>query len=533
VYDASGQRVRKITERQADAGQTPTRRKERIYLGGFEIYREYNSDGTTVSLERETLHIMDDQQRIALVETRTQGNDDSPLQLIRYQLGNHLGSASLELSDQGAIVSYEEYYPYGSTSYQGGRSVAEVGLKRYRYTGKERDGETGLYYHGARYYAAWLGRWVSADPAGLVDGTNRYNYVSGRPSILRDGDGREGEPLWLMEQGHLTISPVATRTHRGITALQRSAIRGLSFGFGPGTDFHWAHPDDQPFVTQRAGTRVRLTPEPGGPNMSKQNASKVAAEAAEEAGEFRRVWDPVGEHSVDETVLKGTRFKQPPPEPFEKPFADYIKAIDNKKLPETLTPAEAYKQSVLPDTDKVLTGKGEQLSLTFDKQPVAPSVDPTTVADTPPITSGKGTQALAPLGKGTQALKIVAEGAEVLGVVATLGIEGENEGSSAEAIVKLAAGAGALKLGARALATPGGQLVGSALIGLGIGYVAEKELNVSDYSSASGKAAQTAALKLGASMNVATGVGVVATISATVPALGEAAIRKVGSWLRR
>ena len=191
VYDASGQRVRKITERQADAGQIPTRRKERIYLGGFEIYREYNGDGTTVNLERETLHIMDDQQRIALVETRTQGNDDSPLQLIRYQLGNHLGSASLELSDQGAIVSYEEYYPYGSTSYQGGRSVAEVGLKRYRYTGKERDGETGLYYHGARYYAAWLGRWVSCDPIGIGDGLNLYIYVKNKPVKLIDDNGMD------------------------------------------------------------------------------------------------------------------------------------------------------------------------------------------------------------------------------------------------------------------------------------------------------------------------------------------------------
>jgi RHS repeat-associated protein len=192
VYDASGQRVRKITECQADAGQTPTRRKERIYLGGFEIYREYNGDGTTVTLERETLHIMDDQQRIALVETRTQGNDDSPLQLIRYQLGNHLGSASLELSDRGAIVSYEEYYPYGSTSYQGGRSLAEVGLKRYRYTGKERDEETGLAYHGARYYAAWLGRWTSCDPIGMKDGVDVYAYVRDNPVKLLDPQGTDG-----------------------------------------------------------------------------------------------------------------------------------------------------------------------------------------------------------------------------------------------------------------------------------------------------------------------------------------------------
>ena len=50
---------------------------------------------------RETLHIMDDKQRIALVETRTEGKEAGvPPQLIRFQFGNHLGSASLELDDQ-------------------------------------------------------------------------------------------------------------------------------------------------------------------------------------------------------------------------------------------------------------------------------------------------------------------------------------------------------------------------------------------------------------------------------------------------
>jgi RHS repeat-associated protein len=196
VYDASGQRVRKVTERQAAAGQIPTRVKERIYLGGFEIYREYENDGNTVELERETLHIMDDQQRIALVETRTQGNDPAPGQLIRYQFGNHLGSASLELDDQAQIISYEEYTPYGSTSYQAVRSEVEVSPKRYRYTGKERDEETGLYYHGARYYAAWLGRWTSCDPVGMVDGENLFEYAASNPVSFHDSSGTQiDDPL--------------------------------------------------------------------------------------------------------------------------------------------------------------------------------------------------------------------------------------------------------------------------------------------------------------------------------------------------
>lgn len=184
VYDAAGQRVRKAIE------QNDTRLKERIYIGGFEIYRKYS--GNTIILERETLHIMDDKQRIALVEARTQGDDGSPEQLIRYQFGNHLGSASLELDDQARIISYEEYYPYGSTSYQAVDASIKAAAKRYRYTGKEQDEESGLYYHGARYYAPWLGRWTKCDPIGLADGINLYIYTGSSPIGFIDPTGTDG-----------------------------------------------------------------------------------------------------------------------------------------------------------------------------------------------------------------------------------------------------------------------------------------------------------------------------------------------------
>jgi RHS repeat-associated protein len=199
VYGAGGQRVRKVTEL-----ATGRIKDERIYLGGFEVYRKHGAN----PLVRETLHIMDDQQRVALVETRTLGNDGSPAQLIRYQFGNHLGSASLELDHAARVISYEEYTPYGSTSYQAGRSAAEVSLKRYRYTGMERDEESGLSYHSARYYAGWLGRWLSADPAGLTDGANLYVYVRLNPVRLIDPTGNDssepdvpsGEDIAQMER---------------------------------------------------------------------------------------------------------------------------------------------------------------------------------------------------------------------------------------------------------------------------------------------------------------------------------------------
>lgn len=194
VYDAAGQRVRKVTERAAAANGSPTRMNERIYLGGFERYREYGVNGSAVTLERQTLHVMDDKQRIALVETTTIDTQTpvlSPQPLIRYQLGNHLGSAAVEVGVDGAVISYEEYHPYGSTSYQAGRSAAAVSLKRYRYTGKERDEETGLNYHGARYYVPWLGRWTAADPKRLKDSINRYIYVSANPIIFLDPNGAD------------------------------------------------------------------------------------------------------------------------------------------------------------------------------------------------------------------------------------------------------------------------------------------------------------------------------------------------------
>lgn len=185
VYDAGGQRVRKVTER-----QNGSRKAERIYLGGFEIYREFDGNGNGIALERETLHIMDDKQRIALVETRTQGKDGSPLQLIRYQFGNHLGSASLEVDDKGKVISYEEYTPYGSTSYQAVDQGIKAAAKRYRYTRMERDEETGLNYHTARYYLPWLGRWCSSDPIGIRGGINLFCYCSNNPIAKFDRNGK-------------------------------------------------------------------------------------------------------------------------------------------------------------------------------------------------------------------------------------------------------------------------------------------------------------------------------------------------------
>lgn len=189
AYDQGANRVRKLT---SSANGTPQR--ERIYLDGYELYREYSASGAVV-LERESLHVSDGATLVCMVETTTVDASSAatplPSQAIRYQLTNLLGSSVLELDATAALISYEEYYPYGSTSFQAGRSLAEVSLKRYRFCGKERDEESGLYYHGARYYAPWLGRWVSCDPKGLVDGPALYAYCRCNPVVHTDPQGTQ------------------------------------------------------------------------------------------------------------------------------------------------------------------------------------------------------------------------------------------------------------------------------------------------------------------------------------------------------
>jgi RHS repeat-associated protein len=188
TYDSAGQRITKATN-----NQTGTRTAQRIYLGGYEIYREYDITGS-ITTERHSVHVGGESTRMCLIETttiNTKSRASVPNTVARYQFGNNIGSSAVELDATAALISYEEYYPYGGTSLQTGPNQAEVSLKRYRYTGKERDTENGFTYHGARYYAPWLGRWISCDPAGFVDSVNLYQYALLNPINNSDQSGMD------------------------------------------------------------------------------------------------------------------------------------------------------------------------------------------------------------------------------------------------------------------------------------------------------------------------------------------------------
>ena len=68
----------------------------------------------------------------------------------------------------------------------------------YKFTGKERDTESGLDYFGARYYASSMGRFMSLDPKQITKQRmndpqqwNMYSYVRNNPMIVIDPDGKE------------------------------------------------------------------------------------------------------------------------------------------------------------------------------------------------------------------------------------------------------------------------------------------------------------------------------------------------------
>src|SRR5438128_2606959 len=135
-------------------------------------------------------------------------NDPTPA--VKYQLCDHLGSSNLVIDSTGDLINREEYFPYGETSF------GSFAKKRYRFTGKERDEESGLYYHGARYYAPWLVRWMSCDTVAVADDINLYRYTRANPLRLRDASGNAGTP------------PLTEQTISGADSGSNAALSGSS-----------------------------------------------------------------------------------------------------------------------------------------------------------------------------------------------------------------------------------------------------------------------------------------------------------------
>jgi RHS repeat-associated protein len=176
LYDSDGIRVKKWVRTNGTSTESI------VYINGIFEHHRWPKNGEIK--QNNHLHIMDDRQRIALVRRgAAHSNELEPK--IQYHLGEHLGNSNVVVDGGGNWIDREEYFPYGETSF------GSFAKKRYRFTSKERDEESGLYYYGARYYAPWLGRWASCDPAGLIDGSNMFFYTRDNPIAFRDPSGTQ------------------------------------------------------------------------------------------------------------------------------------------------------------------------------------------------------------------------------------------------------------------------------------------------------------------------------------------------------
>jgi RHS repeat-associated protein len=163
----------------------------------------------------------------------------------------------METNEVGEVISYEEYHPFGTSAYRVARSGTNLSLKRYRFTNKERDDETGLYYFGVRYYAAWLGRWTSSDPGGFVDGLNMYVYVRNNPVNGVDILGYETDPPPYTLQGENAQGGSVYKDNRYDGAFKVITSEGGEY-FKNSEGRFWAKPDGKEWVEQDEGLMLEL-----------------------------------------------------------------------------------------------------------------------------------------------------------------------------------------------------------------------------------------------------------------------------------
>jgi len=126
------------------------------------------------------------------VNGSTQGYTANP---IYFYLTDHLGSSTVIANSLGETLDESDFYPFG-----GELSISNSLPSHYKYTGKERDAETGNDYFGARFYANIVGRFMSPDwsvkvepvPYAKLDdpqSLNLYAYVRNNPLGGVDQDG--------------------------------------------------------------------------------------------------------------------------------------------------------------------------------------------------------------------------------------------------------------------------------------------------------------------------------------------------------
>jgi RHS repeat-associated protein len=222
---------------------------------------------------------------------------------VRYLTKDHLGSTRLVSNAAGAILARHDYLPFGEElgPAVNGRGALYAGADgvRHLFTGKERDGESGLDYFGARYFSSALGRFTSAD-APLADqfveipqSWNLYAYVRNNPLLLVDRTGRSAKKAVIgrmAEQAGMKalFDAARARAVRQAWRLEQELVRVRGVGTRDWTTGE--------LELLKAGKKV--------PGYQGHHINSVAAHELEMAGDprnvsFKKMAAGGGEHLAD------------------------------------------------------------------------------------------------------------------------------------------------------------------------------------------------------------------------------------------
>ena len=202
-YGEDGQRALKYTEE----GRSETLYFNNFYTIHIPVQDKNNPQGLRVHK-----HIFVGNSRLVTAMTHTDNNGDNAEQREKryYYHSDHLGSAQFVTDWRGRQYEHIEYTPYGELWIE--EVAAGLDKLPFRFTGKEMDEETGLYYYGARYLDPKYSRWLSGDPAlgeyipsagadtsklagmgGVFNVVNLhlYHYAGNNPVKYIDPDGKE------------------------------------------------------------------------------------------------------------------------------------------------------------------------------------------------------------------------------------------------------------------------------------------------------------------------------------------------------
>lgn len=98
-------------------------------------------------------------------------------------------SVSAISSHDGSTLQQASYSAFGNPLNQAGSAANNTTTNTLKYTGREQDADTNLYYYRARYYDTDIGRFISEDPLRFQAGINFYAYVDNNPVNANDPSG--------------------------------------------------------------------------------------------------------------------------------------------------------------------------------------------------------------------------------------------------------------------------------------------------------------------------------------------------------